>query len=106
MAADDNLSDVQFYHGTSHHFDVGGSVDPAQPHPHNHNASFTNSLYFTEHADEAGAYADMAHSRGGPQAERHVYKIQPTGEYHKDMTQRQGGSYTTTKPVKVVDELD
>lgn len=98
MAAIDHLSRPQFFTGTA--TTLGATVDPSQPHARNHQASFPNSAYFTDRPREAAAYAKLA-QRKGTGTGQHVYAVEPTGAYHPDMTQRQGGSYTTKAPLKV-----
>jgi Rifampin ADP-ribosyl transferase len=100
MTASDNLNPKQFFHGTNVRHEIGGTIDPSQPHDQVHRASFPNSAYFTEHADEAHAYAHMAAKKKGGTPS--VYQVEPTGDYNLDMTQRQGGSYTTRAPLNVV----
>ena len=101
MTALDNLSPRQFWHGSNQ--ELSGSIDPSQPHTKVHNASFSNSAYFTEHKDEAQVYAGWAAKKHG--GDPHTYEVEPTGVYHQDMTQRQGGSYTTRSPLNIKGEV-
>ena len=95
-----NLNQVQFYHGGN--AEHSGFIDPSQPHKKVHQASFPNSAYFTKYPEEAHQYARMAVSKNG--GDPHVYSVEPTGDYHQDMTQRQGGSYTTRSPLRITGE--
>lgn len=95
-----NLQPAQFYHGTNR--ELSGIIDPSEPHEKIHQASFPNSAYITKYPEEAHQYARMAVARsgGGP----HVYAVEPTGPIHPDMTQRQGGSYTTRSALRITGE--
>lgn len=102
MAAQDNLSPQQLFHGTKEQLEPGtGMVYPGQP-----RANGTKgpprpyNTYMTEDLEIARGYAERAHGAGNPR----VYEVRTFGHYEYDPDQA-GPSYRSRDSLRVVREI-
>lgn len=89
MAADDHLSDSQFYyHGTNARIRKGGMIEPGHkplnsPEPQEH-------VYMTPHYEAAADWG------------KHVYMVQPTGPVEPDPHSYSGTDVRSAHPLRRV----
>ena len=107
MAASDNLSPVQFYHGTSREFQPGDLVDPKQEIGVRRGQK--SHAYMTADADAAknyGKYKAQADYYRGMETTGHAYEVEPTGAYEPDDTvDEKFQAYRSRHPLRVVREI-
>lgn len=101
MSAQDNLSPVQFYHGTRKSFVPGAELIPG--HEGGVSGSAMDHVYATTSKDDAATYAYAAPDR--PDAEDNepkVYEVAPTGKMEDDSADGGPGAWRTAAPLHVV----
>jgi hypothetical protein len=118
MAAQDNLSPQQFFHGSYTEFGDGDLIDPSQPHamsfPDNSDPA---KAYFTNSASNAHLWAARADAKPITQRPPVVYQVATTGDYTHDSHYARayargeldpagvGVNFETRSPLRVVRRL-
>lgn len=109
MAAQDNLSPPQFFHGTHAVLKPGDMIEPG--HEANSDVSIAGKVYFTPQLETARGYA-FAGSFRGEKAGEYTYRVEPTGEHELDpdgLWARRGeplrGSRMSGHPLRVLGEV-
>lgn len=86
MAASDHLSPMQFFHGTSAHFEPGDFLTPqgANAYGRAEETSGRGFVYFTADKDQARNYAQARAENDYQGTGPHVYQVEPMGKYSED----------------------
>lgn len=106
MAASDHLSGAQFYHGTLAKLRAGDMITPG--HTPNFASKPEKHVYMTGSPEGAHQWAEdvaaMPHPVGSPSRPL-VYKVEPTGPYHRDPKGEipgESGDHRSKSPLRVV----
>ncbi|GAA5038345.1 NAD(+)--rifampin ADP-ribosyltransferase [Microbacterium fluvii] len=105
------LDDGPFFHGTRAVLQVGDRLTAG--HRSNYRDEVVmNHVYFTALRDGAGLAAELAVLLGPADAEPHVYRVEPTGDFENDpnVTDKKfpgnpTRSFRTSEPLVVVEEV-
>lgn len=105
------LDDGPFFHGTTAALQPGDLLTAGFP--SNYRPEIVmNHVYFTALRDGAGLAAELAAELASGEAEPHVYRVEPTGEFENDpnVTDKKfpgnpTRSYRTARPLRVVEEV-
>lgn len=103
MAASDNLSPQQFFHGTAHKFIPGDLVHPASAIGGKTNYAVSDRRYVnvTTSPGTARWYAEGASLNSGGKRSPRVYEVEPTGDVRP---YRADDEYVSSDPMRVVRE--
>jgi rifampin ADP-ribosylating transferase len=111
MAGTTRLDDGPFFHGTRAELRAGDLLTAGYPSNYKPEV-IMNHVYFTALRDGAGLAAEIAAMLGPEEAEPHVYRVEPTGEFENDpnVTDKKSPgnptlSFRTTAPMVVVEEV-
>ena len=106
MAAHDNLSPQQFYHGTSHEFAPGEHVTPEHELGGSGSGGYTYMTTSPDTARNYGKHKAYARSVLGENVTAHAYAVTPTGHAEPDDTvAAEFGAYRSRGSLRVTGEI-